>query len=268
MPLLVVCHLDYGPRVVAFAPVHVVRGLRRMPAAHALWSLAIELVSQKILADYGHCGLAQNDLHALALSGQVPMAQRRHDASGDMEGRVVVGIVIPRLMRTSTFVPRNIGQPAQGVGSGAKRDVVAPRPVIAQSWHGDHDQVGTLSNQRIVCQVEVAHHPGAVVFYHHVANAHKLAKYFLPIRLSQVYSDAALCPVDFVERRDRVVRARLIGRRRVHGYVADGTTPGQLNLDNLRTEMRQHPCRDGAGDHVSQVYDSDVFEREFAFVVL
>ena len=53
----------------------------------------------------------------------------------------------------------------------------------------------------------------------------------------------------------------------MHGYVADGTTPGQLNLDNLRTEMRQHPCRDGAGDHVSQVYDSDVFEREFAFVV-
>ena len=156
----------------------------------------------------------------------------------------------------------------QGRGHGAE---VGPRPAVAITGVGDHDQIGPLRPQASVFQAEAGHHPGSEILQHNVADADQVFNDGLGRAGPEVEGQAAFPPVQGLERA-APLPVRISGIVLGEWTAGESAGPGgvhELNvmgiqLDDLSAQVCQVRSHVRHGEDPAQVQHPDVIQWELA----
>ena len=209
-PVGVVAHRDCHPLVLASAGVAAVGRHRRVPVAHAPRPLAVEGVGQQPLADKRRAVLVHRQVNPRPAPGLGPVKQRRHHRHQRRPRRQEIRVrvsylvghpLVPQLPRPVVF---HVSHERPGAVSRFQRRrhraEVAPWPRMSVPRVGHHDQVRLHCPQRCVVQPEPRHHSRREVLQHNVAHRHQFLHDALRLFRPQVQRQAALAPVQRLER--------------------------------------------------------------------
>ena len=165
-------------------------------------------------------GFELRDVDVLAFPAHGAVEQGRANPQGAVNPGVGVPEVIADIGRRAIGIARHGHHPALRLGNDIEAGVPGIRTVLTVARDRTHDQTRVQGFERVVVQAVFGHHPGAVVFHHHVHPADQLAHNFERLGLLEIDTQTFFCP----RRRPgtaRSDRARpgescVPGRRRAH----------------------------------------------------
>ena len=209
LPVGIVAHGDHGPLVVALARVAAVGRHRLVAVAQAPGAAAVEGVVQDALAQEGRAHLVHGEVnpHASARFRPVDQADQHRQLRrpAGQEVGVGVGDLVGHGARRGPARGVHVQVAHERAGAvgrlqrGCHRAEVGPRPGVAVSGVGHHDQVGPHGFQVGIVQAEPAHDPGREVLQHHVGYRNELAQDLQGVVGAQVEGHAELAVIQGLE---------------------------------------------------------------------
>jgi len=201
------------------------------------------------------------DVDVLAPSRLLPVPQGRQDADRGLHPRDDVAHGGAHPAGRAALGPGDAHEPAVGLGHhviGGPLGVLGQR-VVTEAADGAIDDSRIDLLQVLPVQAHLLHGRGPEVLHNHVGLLDHLDQDVLGLLVLEVQHDPFLVAVEADEVAAEVL-VHLPGKR---PELAGIVPVGRLDVDDLGPEVGEDHRRRGGGQHVTQVNDSDTFQRSW-----
>ena len=267
LPLVGVGYGEGQPLVVSGGGVGALGGAPGVAVADALAGAPVGDGVHQVLGEEHYAGLVHTDVHPLAASGAVAVAEGgadgEHSAPGGEEidegaagfGGFVAGVAGDPAVAVGAFLGGGLGR-VGGIGAGA----------VSVAGVGDHNDVGAQLAEVGVVQAPAAHYAGGEVFHYHIADGYQLAENPAAILLGQIQGQGAFAAVEELVGGGSVppVLARIVvGEGAVEAAAAgDVGAARAFDFDDFGAEVGQLAAGVGEGENVGGIQHADSGQRQ------
>ena len=219
--------------------------------AHQLRQLAGGEVALGAGFQAGHHGIHQGHVHPLAPAGELAGVQRHQDADGQVHAAQHVAHGAAHTGGLAARVAGDAHQAAHRLGDDIVSGALGVGPVAAEAGHRRINDARVDLFQLVIAQAQLVHNAGAIVLHHNVRLFDQLLEQLLALRRLQIQGNALLVAVHV-----GIVHAGAV----FDGAHGPGVVPlaGDLDLDDVGAEIRQHHRAVRSGQDPGEVQDRDI----------
>ena len=199
-------------------------------------------------------------IHVPALSGDVPVVERRQDADDRVEPGCEIADGDAGAHRRSVRLACQAHAARQGLDDHVVGGAVPIRTVMAEAADCGCHQLRIGGQEHFVRQAEPLHHAGAEIFDQHIRPRQQRQQRFAPFRLLEIQHHAPLVAIGAVEVR-AVPEDEM--RRDDAGRISDARG---LDLDDVGAQVAEEHRGEGTRKERREIDDDD--PRQHAFCAL
>ena len=200
-------------------------------------------------------GAQQRSLHALALAGLVPVAQRGDHAQRRKKARAHIDVGRPDVLgRVAVRTRGDRAGPGHALDHHVVAAVLAERPFLSERDVFEKDQAGADRRKRVVRQPVSRHVRRLERNQYHVCQRHQPFDNRSSAGARDIDAEAALAPVQHRE-------ALAFARDNRHLCCTESVAFARLHLDHLCSHVREEQAADRHRHCLCELHDADPLQR-------